>query len=101
MATLYCPECGYKNQYSIHPPNFCGGCGERISAGNNPVSSKTPKRKIKKESASAISEDETDSEYVPDMNGLQVDVSYEMEGRRSIKGEELGIRVESPENDLE
>jgi len=90
MATLYCPECGYKNEYSIHPPTFCGGCGERISAsGEKSKKTKMPKRKSSaKEEPS--SEDETDVDFVPKITGeLQVDISYEMEGRGVVKGRDL------------
>jgi hypothetical protein len=30
MAFSYCPHCGFKNMYSLQPPNFCGGCGEEL-----------------------------------------------------------------------
>jgi hypothetical protein len=93
MATLYCPECGYKNEYSIHPPNFCGGCGERISAGGEKTEKPKSKRKAVKAKKEPSSEDETDIDFVPEITGgLQVDISYEMEGRGVIKGEDLAPR---------
>ena len=102
MATLYCPECGYKNEYSIHPPNFCGGCGERISTGKNPAPKKRVRKKANKAEASIDSDDETNIDYVPEIGGkLEVDISYEMEGRRSIKGEDLGIKRDPAKNDPE
>ncbi|HBY69852.1 MAG TPA: hypothetical protein DEG69_20175, partial [Flavobacteriaceae bacterium] len=85
MATLYCPECGYKNQYSIHPPTFCGGCGERISKGSN--NEKKSIRKIKKAKAQEDpNSEETDIDFVPTLSkgSLEVDISFEMEGRQLI-----------------
>ena len=91
MATLYCPECGYKNEYSIHPPTFCGGCGERISAsGEKSKKIKRAKRKADGKEE-PHNEDETDIDFVPEITGgkLEVDISYEMEGRGVVKGSDL------------
>jgi len=32
MASLFCPQCGAKNMYTLKKPNFCQGCGETFSA---------------------------------------------------------------------
>ena len=102
MATLYCPECGYKNEYSIHPPTFCGGCGENISAGKSPEPKKSIKKRTNKAKARLDSDDETDIDYVPEIGQrLEVDISYEMEGRRSMRGEDLEVRPNPPKDSPE
>jgi len=32
MASIFCPQCGAKNSYSLKKPNFCQSCGETFSA---------------------------------------------------------------------
>ena len=32
MASIFCPQCGAKNNYSLKKPNFCQSCGETFSA---------------------------------------------------------------------
>lgn len=104
MAHIYCPECGYKNQYSIKAPNFCGGCGERIEGSSESSSEKkstpsTPKRVARatrggrssarrKISEEVFDEDETDINEVPNIDRLNVDVN--MGGNRVIKGSDIG-----------
>ena len=98
MATLYCPECCHKNEYTLHPPNFCGGCG--IKMGDGDSSEKAPLRqrgKSKKpDFAEASDSDETDIEHVPDINKLDVDISYEGQAR-IFKGKDF---IPTPEEDL-
>lgn len=85
MSTLYCPECGYKNEYTIKPPNFCGGCGISLDGSTSPkgkagkkTNKKPAKRKMKKpDFMTDASEDETDIEYVPEIGDLNVDIDYE------------------------
>ena len=103
MAQIYCPDCGYKNQYSINPPNFCGGCGAKLGvsggedAGHKKPSS--PKRVAKARGGRASSrrsnleegeydEDSTDIHEVPDIRKLSVDIN--MGGNRVIKGSDIG-----------
>ena len=85
MTTLYCPECGYKNEYSIHPPKFCGGCGESLSVNSGKVAkpklrSSTPR--IKQE---ALAEDETDSEFIPNLSKLDIDIDYNSASAKIFK----------------
>ncbi len=30
MSFSYCPQCGFKNMFSIQPPKFCGGCASPL-----------------------------------------------------------------------
>ena len=32
MASIFCPECGGKNSYTLKRPNFCQSCGETFAA---------------------------------------------------------------------
>ena len=32
MASIFCPECGAKNSYTLKKPNFCQSCGETFAA---------------------------------------------------------------------
>ena len=84
MATLYCPECGYKNEYSIHPPKFCGGCGAPLSGDKkrNEKKTKSSSSSIKRK---PLEEDETDVEFIPELSDLDVSISYESSPGRSFK----------------
>ena len=92
MSILYCPDCGHKNEYSIHPPNFCGDCG--ASLGKKPKKGKA--RGKKPESLAhdmfakedSLKDDETDIDYVPDIGKLDVEISYEG-AARVFKGSDL------------
>ena len=103
MSILYCSECGYKNEYTLHPPNFCGGCGEKIELGGkgSPAKKKTRETRggeLQKPSfAKKLDDDETDIDFVPNLKKLDIDVSYESEGNRTFKGEDI---VNAPKEDL-
>ena len=32
MASIFCPDCGAKNNFTLKKPNFCQSCGETFSA---------------------------------------------------------------------
>ena len=32
MASIFCPECGAKNGYTLKKPKFCQSCGETFAA---------------------------------------------------------------------
>ena len=87
MTTLYCSECGYKNEYTIHPPNFCGGCGAKLKD-SIPDSRKKNKRGGRASANKDYDPDETDVDSVPNIGKLEVDVSYEGQAR-VFKGEDM------------
>jgi hypothetical protein len=95
MSILYCTECGYKNEYSIHPPNFCGGCGVSLGGEKAP-----PKRKSKggRRSAEDHDPDETDIVELPDISKLDVEISYEGQGRVFKGGDIMNIPKEEMSN---
>lgn len=72
MKSEYCTQCGHKNIYSLKPPKFCGNCGEPLS--NQSISrsnlASTRKKSVK------LMEDETDIDYVPDIQGLDCEIEH-------------------------
>ena len=97
MATLYCTECGYKNEYSIHPPNFCGGCGVSLG-GKPPLKESKSSTRRRKRREDDYDPDETDIENLPDISKLDVDITYEGQGR-VFKGQDIiNIPEESIKN---
>ena len=93
MTTLYCPECGYKNEYTLHPPNFCGGCGEALgkTRSQNPpkIKTKASLRGGAKKQLPEGDDEETDIDYVPDIKKLDIDINYENQGVRVLKAGDL------------
>tara|TARA_A100001201_G_C4093485_1_gene202927 strand:- start:1965 stop:2366 length:402 start_codon:yes stop_codon:yes gene_type:complete len=69
MASIYCPECGAKNSYSLSKPNFCQGCGTKFGSLDAPKSG--PKLKSSKANASV---EEQDDDYIPDISKLEYDI---------------------------
>ena len=89
MAILYCPHCGYKNEYTLNTPTFCGGCGKKVMGENTPKAQTRNKAKARSRGREVVSDYETDVDEVPDMSGLDVDV--DLGGNRVIKGSEVGF----------
>jgi len=79
MAFSYCPKCGFKNLYSIKPPNFCGGCGEQMSSASS-VATKTrptrPKKSVELENED-LSTEGTDVYSVPNIQSLAYEIEHE------------------------
>ena len=47
MASIFCPECGAKNSYTLKKPNFCQSCGETFAAfGMSNASMSKPSLKV-------------------------------------------------------
>ena len=89
MQTIFCTECGAKNEYSGTKPKFCSSCGISMVSGVNkrvkPMSSKRsnpPKRastfreqmEARKQSRNSLQEDETDIEQVPNISSLSYEI---------------------------
>ena len=87
MALVYCPHCGYKNEYTFNVPTFCGGCGERIIGNDIITPQKKTKKRVRARREEPLDDDETDVQEVPDIAGISVDV--DMGGNRVIKGSEI------------
>ncbi len=74
MSDIYCPSCGFKNTYTLDRPNFCSSCGSSFSVASS------PSPKIKKTEVN-LDPDGSDVTEVPDIKGLDFDVSYEGLGK--------------------
>jgi len=37
MPFSYCPQCGFKNMFSIQAPKFCGGCAQPLGFSSSKV----------------------------------------------------------------
>lgn len=90
MQTIFCTECGAKNQYSDAKPKFCSSCGTPMekteSSGFKPQASKKPtarkttgsfreQMEARKQSRDTLSEDETDIDYVPNISSLSYEIT--------------------------
>jgi hypothetical protein len=82
MSNLYCQKCGYKNLYTLSPPNFCGGCGNAFSGAKPTIPQKTAKAKAKEsEEEEEYDEDETDIDEVPSVTKFEYEV---VQGQQNI-----------------
>jgi hypothetical protein len=68
MASIFCPECGARNSYTLSKPNFCQGCGGEFGSLTSPKNG--PKSKLKEESEGAVITDD----YVPDISRLEYEI---------------------------
>lgn len=55
MANLFCSSCGSKIQYTVKKPNFCTGCGEKLSSLAN-ANIKAPNNEAEEEEVEAQQE---------------------------------------------
>ena len=80
MAFTYCPKCGFKNLYSVTPPNFCGGCGDSIGgslAKKKIKPSATNKRNRASEQNNSDDPDGSDVYEVPEINSLAYTIEHD------------------------
>ena len=70
----FCSECGTKVEYKFSPPKFCFQCGTPMGVAT--VNESKPLNRNVKASRKieAISDDETDAEYVPDISKLEYEI---------------------------
>ena len=75
MSHLFCYNCGVKIEYNFAKPNFCSKCGTNFG-GTQQSTASTPAVEVqpRKTRASVISDDETDSDFVPNLRGLDVEI---------------------------
>lgn len=85
MAFTYCPKCGFKNLYSIKPPNFCGGCGEQMGSATS-VATKTRVNKRPLSSRRGVELEQEEDEFasdgtdiysVPDIQSLAYEIEHD------------------------
>ena len=101
MAKIYCPHCGFKNEYNLDKPERCSSCGELFinSFNKSEIKPKILNKKInasiKKEKEiidsgfDGFDEDESDIDYVPDINNLQYEINYAENGNKIYNGRDL------------
>jgi len=67
MASIFCPECGAKNGYTLKKPKFCQSCGETFAAfGMTNASVSTPSRRA--------ADEQGDDETVPQLSKLEYEI---------------------------
>jgi len=71
---IYCQECGQPNHYGSKKPKFCNYCG--ISLDGKRTKASKPKKKLtpKKEQIVSQSPVFEETESIPDINHLEVDI---------------------------
>lgn len=67
MTSIFCPECGAKNSYTLKRPNFCQSCGETFAAfGMSRASASKPSLKV-----TAKEDEETP---IPNLSKLEYEI---------------------------
>jgi len=95
MASIFCPDCGAKNHFTLKKPNFCQSCGETFSAFG------MAKGLTVKSESSASSRDE---DSVPNISKLEYEidlpkskVTIETLVNNPINPEEIAYNAEATE----
>mgnify|MGYP003114276233 FL=1 len=82
MASLFCPECGTKNMYTLKKPNFCQGCGETFGA----FGMSAPKNNFVNQSSSReVATPNNGGESVPNISKLQYEVDIPKDNVQSFE----------------
>ena len=100
MQTIFCTECGHKMTYAGAKPKFCSSCGVSMEGDSRPAPEAPEKEKKKFPSfrdqmkarspgGGNIGDDETDIDYVPQLDGLQYEISSEGFGNPVHKFEDV------------
>ena len=100
MQTIFCTECGHKMVYAGAKPKFCSSCGVSMEGDSRPAPEAPEKGKRKLPSfrdqmqgrvqgGGNIGDDETDINYVPQLDGLQYEISSEGFGNPVYKFEDV------------
>lgn len=68
MASIFCPQCGAKNVYTLKKPNFCQGCGETFAAFGMASAS------AQRSSYSAAEPAQSETDEVPDISKFEYEI---------------------------
>ena len=68
MASIFCPQCGAKNVYTLKKPNFCQGCGETFAAFGMASAS------AQRSSYSAAEPAQSETDHVPDISKFEYEI---------------------------
>lgn len=95
MSFTYCKSCGYKNVYSLQPPNFCASCGVSMAQSANKAMVKNKniiKHRIDDEEGEDIFE-------VPNVSRLKYQILNAKGSARKFKLSELAPGLASQAED--
>ena len=101
----FCSECGTKVEYKFSPPKFCSQCGTPMGVAT--VNESKPLNRNVKASRKieAISDNETDAEYVPDISKLEYEIdtfgSQYNQTIGSLGGKSTPVRREIKRRDID
>ena len=70
----FCSECGTKVEYKFSPPKFCSQCGTPMGVATVNESKPLNRNVRASRKIEAISDNETDAEYVPDISKLEYEI---------------------------
>jgi hypothetical protein len=73
MSIKFCSECGTKLEYKYNPPKFCSNCGAPTSVAAS-INSEARKEPTRNRKIQALNDDETDAEFVPQINKLDIEI---------------------------
>tara|TARA_Y100000004_G_C8928688_1_gene418885 strand:+ start:308 stop:703 length:396 start_codon:yes stop_codon:yes gene_type:complete len=98
MASIFCPECGAKNSYTLKKPNFCQSCGETFAAFGMANAS------VSKPSLAAT-DGKNSEDSIPNISKLEYDidlpkskVTLETLVNNPLNPDELSYNTEANEN---
>ena len=89
---LYCPQCGALSEFAAAKPNFCHKCGQSFGVASE-ASEKAPSVPVEQDE-----QDSTPQEEIPNVAGLEVDISSDTHFQHSFGG--LMGTSEGTENQL-
>lgn len=97
MFTIYCQDCGFKNENSQSKPKFCSGCGKSFSNDNTPKESLSkaenrPKRRLASDIRNSKPHHKED-EYDDDAESAKIDIDSITEFPVQIEGFSVGKRT--------
>lgn len=70
----FCSECGLKVEYKFSPPKFCSSCGSPMGVATANESKPLNRNVTSSRKIEAISDDETNAEYVPEISKLEYEI---------------------------
>lgn len=100
MNALYCKKCGHKNLYSLTRPKFCNSCGQPFSSSRSITSeaASSSKKIEKSQSNEIIDPDDSDIDYVPNIDNLSYTIDYSDLGSIQHKGADfINLPIENLE----
>lgn len=72
--TKFCFDCGHKLEFKFSPPNFCPQCGTSLKGEISKQPKQAEQKTAQPRRASSDEDGYTDSDYIPAISKLDVDV---------------------------